>query len=803
MRTAVISLLFVVSLAGLGWMIWQFNLQHSKGMASEGYVPIDCRVIEWSGADPSNISTLKNYLSTLDLTDRELLLQLVSDSTDASPWRICLEAGGQWLLITKSAPGMSAERTCEYQSSTQSCGDCPVCFHQTGQEFVSGNWISGMNMLLDGKKESLRILEWKNNVQSGVKVDIDQDEAALLLPYQPSVILSPEGSMNLDASGHLRCEFTSQISISGGSDLDPELFDLIPSDADSFLVISSPFAENSVLREDHQTVMNLMAELEAQCDCDALSALMNPVTTISLASAKSENYLIVQFSQEIPAEVLENLVTNFDQYKAYPILTSDLAGYYLGMVSTSFNRALPQMTITSNALVFAESQNAMFRYINALSSGNTLRSSESFSSYSNACWKSAALLGYWRSPESTTLDWYFSSSDTPLLAQVASINENTAVELFAAGEESELEALEEEVWEFHADENLRSRPWVVRNHNSGGRDILFQDQNHALYQISAKGERQWKKELEGPIIGAPKQVDAFRNGKLQLVFSTRNKIFMLDRNGKDVDGFPVKLSGPAATEVKVFDYDSNRDYRFLIGMESGEILNFNRSGNAQKGWKFAGGGAAIEGLEHIRIKDKDYILALSGNGKIHLLKRNGKSRYEPKATADHYGGQGYFLLEGKAIGESKLVYPDSLGNVVVVQLDQPVSEFGLTGFSSGSKLAMRDFDGDGEEDYIIIDGSELKIYNQNNDRLLRFDASADIIGEASVYNFGGGVRMIGFSTSADEMYLVNLKGKVQSGFPKKGSSQYAISDLDRNGTFEAVVSSSYGSVICYHVGKVR
>ena len=73
-----------------------------------------------------------------------------------------------------------------------------------------------------------------------------------------------------------------------------------------------------------------------------------------------------------------------------------------------------------------------------------------------------------------------------------------------------------------------------------------------------------EKKLSGPIIGRINQVDLYKNGRFQMVFSTENRVYVLDIIGKDVGPFPLKFKDKITQAVSVFDYDKNRNYRFLV-----------------------------------------------------------------------------------------------------------------------------------------------------------------------------------------------------------------------------------------------
>ena len=101
------------------------------------------------------------------------------------------------------------------------------------------------------------------------------------------------------------------------------------------------------------------------------------------------------------------------------------------------------------------------------------------------------------------------------------------------------------LWETNIGAAIASGPFIVRNHNNNTHEVLVQDANHKIHLLGSTGQILWSKQLEGAMIGGVHQVDRFKNGKLQLLFNTASSIHMIDRNGKDVGGFPVKLKAPA------------------------------------------------------------------------------------------------------------------------------------------------------------------------------------------------------------------------------------------------------------------
>lgn len=178
------------------------------------------------------------------------------------------------------------------------------------------------------------------------------------------------------------------------------------------------------------------------------------------------------------------------------------------------------------------------------------------------------------------------------------------------------------------------RPDLVRNHTNGSLEVLVQDTLNRIHLISASGKALWSRQLDGPIMGPVHQVDRFRNGKLQLLLGTARTLHLIDRNGKDV-GVPSKLPVAASAPIAVLDYENQRDYRVLVALEDGRLLNLDLDWAPVQGWETPKLDVpAMAPVHHLRIAGKDYLLTVSRDGGIRLLDRRGKDRQPVKTRLD-------------------------------------------------------------------------------------------------------------------------------------------------------------------------
>src|SRR5690606_14032510 len=110
---------------------------------------------------------------------------------------------------------------------------------------------------------------------------------------------------------------------------------------------------------------------------------------------------------------------------------------------------------------------------------------------------------------------------------------------------------------------LAGSPQFFEYWRTGEQYIVAQDEKNILYLFDKQGDLKWKKELDGRILGKIKEVDLFKNKRLQMAFATPGGFYVIDRLGKDVSPFPVEFKN-LTQPLSVFDYAGNRDYRFVI-----------------------------------------------------------------------------------------------------------------------------------------------------------------------------------------------------------------------------------------------
>ena len=219
-------------------------------------------------------------------------------------------------------------------------------------------------------------------------------------------------------------------------------------------------------------------------------------------------------------------------------------------------------------------------------------------------------------------------------------------------------------------------PFIVRNHVNRTQEVLVQDNANVIHLLSSTGNVLWKRELEGPIMGEVQQVDEFRNGKLQLLFNTEGRIHLIDRNGKDVGGFPVILPGKASAPISVFDYDGSREYRVLVPTVNATLLNYDLNGKPVQGWVPPRTTSTCHvPVQHLRLRAKDHLVLVDHGGDVTVLDRKGAPRYSPKLKVSG-AARIIGLRTALEIGACRVLWVDSAGTAFSGTFDGVIEKLG-------------------------------------------------------------------------------------------------------------------------------
>ena len=148
-------------------------------------------------------------------------------------------------------------------------------------------------------------------------------------------------------------------------------------------------------------------------------------------------------------------------------------------------------------------------------------------------------------------------------------------------------------------------PFKVKNSATGKTNLLYQNEHGAICLKEEDGKGLWGVPFKEKMCGAVGEVDYYANGKIQFVFAAGSKIYIIDRLGNYVNGFPIDLGKEILLGPDVYDFNKKKAYNILVLHKDFTVDMYNLKGKKPDSWK---GIAAPE-----RIKELPERLEVGGN----------------------------------------------------------------------------------------------------------------------------------------------------------------------------------------------
>lgn len=127
-------------------------------------------------------------------------------------------------------------------------------------------------------------------------------------------------------------------------------------------------------------------------------------------------------------------------------------------------------------------------------------------------------------------------------------------------------------------------PFQVKNSGTGKMNSFYQN-SHLSLCLRQDGKDLWGVPFKEPLCGTAHNVDYYANGKLQILFGAGSRIYLIDRLGRYVSGFPVDLKKPILLGPDVYDFNGTRKYNIMVLHKDNTIEMYNLKGQRPASWK--------------------------------------------------------------------------------------------------------------------------------------------------------------------------------------------------------------------------
>ena len=536
-------------------------------------------------------------------------------------------------------------------------------------------------------------------------------------------------------------------------------------------------------------------------------------TDYSIATRANDNYIIAETDdEELAKKTLLGIVSKFQQnnhksdseiataiisqnnkkYIVYYFPIKNLFATYFGEIFGTMDYSY--MTIYDSKLIFAQNVNAIKEYINAMETGKTLSSNSYYQEFSELVNGKSNIfyytdLAYNKNTIADLLNQTYKNEYVKNYQQLKNFR-STALQVSRIDERyytnivmkySDVVETERLInWKTELDSTAIIKPQIVKNFETGENNILIQDESRKIHLIDKNGIRLWKKQLPEVIVGKVHEVDIYHNGKIQFMFGTENFIHCIDKNGNYVENYPLEIKGGISSEISVFDYENDGNYRIFVPCNNKKLYLYNKKGTPLNTW------TPVETIEkiitpvqYLRYKDNEY-LVFADNLKTYILNRKGEPKVVPTKNFPKAPKTKYYI-EGSDDGVNlRFITTNAAGEIEYINNDGSSETKKIKSFSINHNFIMEDINGDGRKEYIFTENNTIEIYDDRFQKIGDYFTDGEITGNPIIFKFGGNNNKIGITcANTDKAYLLDNKCKPIDGFPINGITDISITKFGR------------------------
>jgi len=524
---------------------------------------------------------------------------------------------------------------------------------------------------------------------------------------------------------------------------------------------------------------------------DSLFATVEEIGLIHLDSQKA--VLLNTYGSENVAEFLTNIQRGTSDFNGAEILELGQGDF----LEESFAPLVKDFTaryatVLDNAFIFSEEQELLQTVIRNYKNGSTFKDSPVYMSAMEHMASESSILyvsnsnGFESVLENHFSDAFvddFSKSGIPPSVYAAQVVVDNDIYLTSAVAQKITRRKStgsiSKDFSISLENEIALAPQFVINHNTRAKEIIVQDMANILYLISGKGNIIWKKELEGRIQGKVHQVDLYKNGRLQLAFTTNNQFLILDRNGKEVQPFVKRFEGGNLKPLAVFDYEGKKAYRFVV-VQDQKIHMYNPKGNIVTGFTYTQAEhSVLSAPKHFRIGKKDYLIFKLSDGSLKVLSRRGKVRVNVDKKID-FSENDIHVYRGKFIATDKagvLYQIDERGKISQANLNLNVDH----GMDATSKTL------------VLMNNNELSIKGN------KIELDLGVYLSPKIFYIYDKIYIALTDIQNQRVHLFDSQAKPIPNFPISGTSLIDLEDVDNDRKLEVVVKDQDNSFIMYRM----
>lgn len=127
-------------------------------------------------------------------------------------------------------------------------------------------------------------------------------------------------------------------------------------------------------------------------------------------------------------------------------------------------------------------------------------------------------------------------------------------------------------------------PFKVKNCGTGQINTFYQNSHLSICLQDENGKDMWGVPFKEKICGYVQEVDYYNNGKIQFLFAAGSKLYLIDRLGRFVSGFPAETGRSIAAGPAVYDFTGAKGYTAMVLHKDNTVGYYNLHGETVESW---------------------------------------------------------------------------------------------------------------------------------------------------------------------------------------------------------------------------
>jgi len=358
------------------------------------------------------------------------------------------------------------------------------------------------------------------------------------------------------------------------------------------------------------------------------------------------------------------------------------------------------------------------------------------------------------------------------------------------------------LWTLAIDTTLAIKPALIYDPFTAQNQILVQDVKNNLYCITQNGAIKWRTQLSGKILSEINTVYPDETGNPAYLFNTSTQTCLIDANGNNKYGYPVRFSARTDTCITLTINQNDSSAYWYVSLANNRIAAYSLDGKPKKGWQLKPFSAAPASCPLLfNLGDKKYIYTTDKKGNIIILDSLGNliKHQLPKAL------QGTFaIFKSIDTGSVQMILPDSSHTLKSVTLNsswQIINQKIISEWNSLSYTTIY-LPTDQRYYYLMFDSIYYSLMDESGTTLFSKPKGGDSTYAPYIFPIttSDGKLFIGIADKKiGQINLIDYKGNSMPSFPLQGNSIFGILNLYEASSKELTSTDKSNKLITYRL----